>query len=377
MSETDKSETTTAAAADTAPPSYAEAEASIASEGGAETEAQATADEDVDIELITEGVKAMDAAEAAGDEVNPFVASLPEAVQAKVAQMRTLHEERVKLEEQFEEERRALLFKYQGLEAPINTQRKQIVTEGEGIKGFWLQAFKNCSFIGDCMIVGEKDEDALEHLVDVRCFLMEDARSFKFEFEFSPNPFFEDTVLTKTYEFDEDNDPVGAKGHEINWKPGKNLTVKLKKKKKGGKNRPAITKTEPCETFFNWFSPPQMPDEDDESMDEQAEEDLEEALEQDLDLGMMLKDKILPHAIMYFVGENVDTDDESDEDDSEDDSEDDEDDSDDDDEPPARSGRGRGRGRGGSGGQAAASTGAVPLTFPGQPQEGNPECKQQ
>ena len=99
--------------------------------------------------------------------------------------------------------------------------------------------------------------------------------------------------------------------------PGKNLTVKLKKKKKGGKNRPAITKTEPCETFFNWFSPPQvttllcclhltlecyqMP-EDDESMDEAAEEDLEEALEQDLDLGMMLK--VDPH---HWYQSNVDT----------------------------------------------------------------------
>jgi len=47
------------------------------------------------------------------------------------------------------------------------------------------------------------------------------------------------------------------------------LTQKLlkKKPKKGSKNAKPITKTEDCESFFNFFSPPQVPD-DDEDIDE-------------------------------------------------------------------------------------------------------------
>lgn len=56
---------------------------------------------------------------------------------------------------------------------------------------------------------------------------------------------------------------------EIEWHPGKSLTQKILKKKprKGSKNAKPITKTENCESFFNFFNPPQVP-EDDEDIDE-------------------------------------------------------------------------------------------------------------
>lgn len=290
--------------------------------------------------------------------------------------MRKLHHQRMELEEKFEEERKALLQKYEALEEPLNQSRRGLVANEDGtagIENFWLQVFANCSFLRDTMLVGEKDDQALAYLRDVRCKLLEDARSFRFEFEFASNPFFEDSVLTKTYKLDEDGDPIGAEGFDITWKQGKNLTVKLKKKKKAGKKGPAITKTEPCETFFNWFSPPKIPDEEDcEDMDEQAQEDLEEALEEDFDQGMTLKDKIIPHAVMWFVGEAEDSDeDDSDEDDEETDDEDD----DDDDDGPPMGGRTRGGRRGGAGQQVP------PGTFGGVPPAGadgeQAECKQQ
>lgn len=58
---------------------------------------------------------------------------------------------------------------------------------------------------------------------------------------------------------------------EIEWYPGKNVTQKIlkKKPKKGSKNTKPITKTEECESFFNFFSPPHVPD-DDEDIDEEA-----------------------------------------------------------------------------------------------------------
>ena len=49
------------------------------------------------------------------------------------------------------------------------------------------------------------------------------------------------------------------------------MTQKLlkKKPKKGSKNAKPITKTENCESFFNFFNPPQVPEED-EDIDEDA-----------------------------------------------------------------------------------------------------------
>lgn len=57
---------------------------------------------------------------------------------------------------------------------------------------------------------------------------------------------------------------------DIEWLPGKCLTQKIlkKKPKKGSKNAKPITKTEKCESFFNFFSPPPVP-EDEEDIDEE------------------------------------------------------------------------------------------------------------
>lgn len=57
---------------------------------------------------------------------------------------------------------------------------------------------------------------------------------------------------------------------EIEWNSGKNLTQKVMKKKakKGSKNTKPVTKTENCDSFFNFFNPPQVP-EDDQDIDQE------------------------------------------------------------------------------------------------------------
>ncbi|KAI3927761.1 hypothetical protein MKW98_023362 [Papaver atlanticum] len=78
----------------------------------------------------------------------------------------------------------------------------------------------------------------------------------------------DDVVLTKTYHMIDDDEPILEKaiGTEIDWYPGKSLTQKVLKKepKKGSKNTKPITKTEDCESFFNFFNPPQLSDDDDD-----------------------------------------------------------------------------------------------------------------
>lgn len=136
---------------------------------------------------------------------------------------------------------------------------------------------------------------------------------------------------------DDDDDPILEKaiGTNIEWCPGKCLTQKIlkRKPKKGSKNTKPIIKTQSCESFFNFFNPPQVP-EDDDDIDEDAAEDLQNLMEQDYDIGSTIRDKIIPHAVSWFTGEAaegdefediVGDDDDEDEDEEEDDEEDDED----------------------------------------------------
>lgn len=259
---------------------------------------------------------------------------LPEEIRDKVKELRKLHEQRVQQEKDFEAERVALLMKYQALEKPLWDERRRVLGAAEegvactNIENFWCQAMCNSSLLREAWITGDRDHEALGYLLDVRCNLMEDANSYAFEFEFAPNPFFEEKILTKTYVVDEDGEPGPGEGCDITWKAGKNLTVKIKKKKRGGKGRPAITKSEPCETCFNWFQTIQMPDSDEE-LDEDAAEEFQERFECDFDIGMCLKDKIIPHAVMWYTGEAEDSDEEdSDEESDEEDSDMDDDEND-------------------------------------------------
>merc|ERR1712230_318566 len=128
----------------------------------------------------------------------------------------------------------------------------------------------------------------------------------------------------------------------IDWKTGKDLTVRIESKKQRNKNTKqtrVVKKTVPTESFFNFFSPPLAPTEEDDD----AASDIEERLELDYQLGEDIKEKLIPRAIDWFTGEalqfeelddDMEEGDFEDEDDDEDDASedhDDEEESDDDD----------------------------------------------
>ncbi|KAK4373089.1 hypothetical protein RND71_008473 [Anisodus tanguticus] len=188
--------------------------------------------------------------------------------------------------------------------------------------------------------ITERDEEALKFLRDIKWSKIDDPKGFKLEFFFETNPHFKNTVLTKTYHMIDEDEPILEKalGTEIEWYPGKCLTQKIlkKKPKKGSKNAKPITKTEQCESFFNFFSPPHVP-EDEEDIDEDAAEELQNLMEQDYDVGSTIRDKIIPHAVSWFTGEAAEDDyadleDDEDEDDEENDEEDEDEEDEEDDE---------------------------------------------
>ncbi|KAG6369057.1 nucleosome assembly protein [Boletus reticuloceps] len=230
------------------------------------------------------------------------------------------------------------------------------------IPEFWLTSL--CNHIGIADLITERDRGALKHLIDVRLSYVSSDESkpgFKISFHFSPNEYFENELLDKTYLYQEEVGYAGdfvydrAIGTDIKWREDKDLTKEFEIKKQRNKNTNRtrlVRKAKPTDSFFNFFSPP-FPPSDDEDIEEEELEELEAKLEIDYQIGEDLKEKIIPRAIDYFTGKALEydlmeDDDEFDELDEDDDVQFDDDDSDSDNEPPARR-RGPPKGRGGSG----------------------------
>nr|Q5MGA9.2 RecName: Full=Nucleosome assembly protein 1;3; Short=OsNAP1;3; AltName: Full=Nucleosome assembly protein 1-like 3; Short=OsNAP1_L3 [Oryza sativa Indica Group] len=242
--------------------------------------------------------------------------SLAPVVRKRVDVLIEIQSQHDELEAKFLEEKSALEAKYHKLYGPLYSKRSEIVSgvlevEGEteereekGVPDFWLKAMKNNEILAE--EIHESDEEALKYLKDIKWCRIDDLKGFKFEFFFDTNPFFKNQVLTKTYHMiDEDDEPILEKaiGTEIEWHPGNCLTQEVLTKESLESTKP-ITKTEEYESFFNFFSPPQVP-EDDAKIDENTVEELQNQMERDYDIASTLRDKIIPHAVSWFTGEAV------------------------------------------------------------------------
>eukprot|EP01118_Nematostelium_gracile_P016015 TRINITY_DN654_c1_g3_i1.p1 TRINITY_DN654_c1_g3~~TRINITY_DN654_c1_g3_i1.p1 ORF type:complete len:445 (+),score=185.12 TRINITY_DN654_c1_g3_i1:81-1337(+) len=313
-----------------------------------------------------------------------YLESLPESVQNRIRVLRGLNNKKAELSKQYKAELAALEEKYRKLDTPLYERRKEIVSgskditedeiknapalidlpeeeeegkktekkeetkeektaveKGEDVKGipnFWTEVLKRHGDFAE--MITKEDEKALKYLVDIRCRPLDDkefsSESFIIEFEFkSDNPYFNQTILSKTYYLTED-EKLGdtnyerMEGTEIDWKDGKNLTVKLVKVQQGGGKRggrggrggrrggkqgggKTITVEEPCESFFNIFKSDVaaafgITDEDEEEMGG----DLQELFEVDYEMAVSLKSTVIPYALLWFTGE-LDMDDDLDE----------------------------------------------------------------
>merc|ERR1711881_702795 len=95
---------------------------------------------------------------------------------------------------------------------------------------------------------------------------------------------------------------VGCTGCKIDWNKGQNVTVKTIKKKQKHKGKGTIrtvTKQIPNDSFFNFFNPPEVPEDEEEEMDP----DTEALLASDFEIGHLVRDRIIPRAVLYFTGE--------------------------------------------------------------------------
>ena len=108
------------------------------------------------------------------------------------------------------------------------------------IPEFWLTALRN--HVGTSDIITDRDAGALKHLVDIRVTYTSPKPGFKLTFIFSPNEFFENEELEKTYYYQEEVGYSGdflydrAVGTTIKWKEDKDLTKEFEIKKQRNKS---------------------------------------------------------------------------------------------------------------------------------------------
>uniref|UniRef100_A0A0E0HBC1 Uncharacterized protein n=1 Tax=Oryza nivara TaxID=4536 RepID=A0A0E0HBC1_ORYNI len=164
--------------------------------------------------------------------------SLAPAVRKRVDVLMEIQSQHDELEAKFFEEKAALEAKYQKLYGPLFSKGETEEREEKGVPDFWLNAMKKNEILAE--EIHESDET------------------------------------------------------EIEWHPGYCLTQQVLTKESSESTKP-ITKTEECESFFNFFSPPQVPD-DDAKNDKYTLAHVARST---------LRDKIIPHAVSWFTREAV------------------------------------------------------------------------
>lgn len=89
-----------------------------------------------------------------------------------------------------------------------------------------------------------------------------------------------------------------TKGTEIQWKEGKNVTIQ--KTNAGGQEIEMKV-----HSFFNFFNPPETPEETQSPLFDA----INAILEADFEIGHFIKDRVVPRAVLYFTGEARDEED--------------------------------------------------------------------
>jgi len=285
------------------------------------------------------------------------IKQLPAVMQGRVKALKNIQMDTVKAETEYYREVHLLDVKYQTKYDEINQRRAKVISgvhepsgadiewpsddededpevvltkkvenlelhpdfpvDAKGLPKFWVHTLKNANEEALMGLIGPNDEPVLEHLMDITVSLHPDNKGFSLSFHFSENSYFSNQVLVKEYTLRDGPDPespleydgpeiVSCKGCKIDWKEGMDVTKRTMKvktitgKKGEGGDSPskAITKEINADSFFSFFSPPEVKEDG-----EVEDEDDQATLAMDFDVGFAIKEKIIPRAVLYFTGE--------------------------------------------------------------------------
>ncbi|KAL4912892.1 hypothetical protein BDW62DRAFT_206040 [Aspergillus aurantiobrunneus] len=238
-----------------------------------------------------------------------FLESLPPQIRHRVDRLLALQTAQRSLHREYRLELLALEKKYLAKSRPLYNERAHLVSEpvvhdgpntfpgpAVGIPAFWLMAIRKhpvlCDLIEDC------DFDALSYLTDVELeTLPSPTLGFRLLFHFAANPYFENSVLRKTYTYEGSHGGDSGLfygdvvGDEIVWTKGQELPPVAQQIDVGD---------EPPRSFFDFFRPPKV------SPDNIHDRDVVEAqLVLDYGYGEFFKDELIPNCVDWFTGEAV------------------------------------------------------------------------
>ncbi|CAA3030101.1 NAP1-related 2-like [Olea europaea subsp. europaea] len=185
-----------------------------------------------------------------------------------IEKLQEAQDELEKINEEASEKVLEIEQKYSEKRKPVYDKRNDII---KSIPDFWMTAFLSHPALSE--LLTEEDQKIFKYLTTLVVEESKDLKSgYSITFNFKPNPYFEDTKLTKTFTFLEDG-TTKISSTSIKWKEGM---------MKGNK------RSHSEESFFTWFSDTQHKDDIVEIHDEVAE---------------IIKDDLWPNPLSYFNNE--------------------------------------------------------------------------
>lgn len=262
---------------------------------------------------------------------------LNESQRMTVEKLQRLQKSRDDLDVAYNKELNELRAKYDLLFQPIYEEREKVLTEPSGsekgtpsLPKFWLTAMKNNNTLRS--IIEFRDEAVLAYLSDVKAEFLEPVKqeSFRIIMTFDENPYFSNKVLIKQYNMKVIDGEVeallqGTEATEIDWYPDKDVTrqtvTKIQRHKRTKETR-TKTEVEDQPSFFRFFTTQEVPSNEALSrMTKQEIAELEMYVEEDYDIGIVIRDKLIPEAVYWYLGiaedDDIDDDDEEDNEDAE------------------------------------------------------------
>ncbi|KAL1322711.1 hypothetical protein HN51_067706 [Arachis hypogaea] len=221
-----------------------------------------------------------------------------------IEKLQELQDELEKVNEEASDKVLEVEQKYNEIRKPVYDKRNEII---KSIPDFWLTAFLSHPAL--CDLLTEEDQKIFKYLhsLDVEDF--KDMKlGYSITFNFKDNPYFEDTKLTKTFTFFEEEGTTKITGTAIKWKEGMGAANGVNHETKGNKRTLAE------ESFFSWFG-------------ETEQKDLAEFTDE---VAEIIKEDLWPNPLKYFNNdadeEDSDGEEDADEENGDDDDGDDEED---------------------------------------------------
>ncbi|KAG6389999.1 hypothetical protein SASPL_151475 [Salvia splendens] len=239
------------------------------------------------------------------DEENNGTEQIDGELVISIEKLQEFQDELEKINEEASEKVLELEQKYNEIRKPVYEKRNEII---KSIPDFWLTAFMSHPALSE--LLTDEDQKIFKYLINLEVEDCKDVKSgYSITFEFKPNPYFEETKLTKTFMFLEEG-TTKISSTSIKWKEGMGIANGVAAEEKKGNKRPQTEERLvpsillfcysffPSDSygscFFSWFNESQHTGDMGEIDDEIAE---------------IIKEDLWPNPLTYFNNEDADEED--------------------------------------------------------------------